>query len=158
MRKRSAYKPKGVRLDNLSWVVAGLKKVGTLPVSGVSIKLKNHEALDEVLKGKATRDHVDVLIAALNMAEALTFVRDELGADWHNEIQEAQTAVLTMARRGVEKGSFAFTAKEMQFVKFAMNLHDLQLDECTVKEMEKALDLVAEVIRNKRARIILEKT
>lgn len=30
MRKRSSYKPRGVRLDNMSWVKAGLKPVGSV--------------------------------------------------------------------------------------------------------------------------------
>ena len=69
MRKKSKYKPKGVRLDNLTWVSAGFQKVGSLPSAGVALKLKNHEALEAVLKGYATRDHVDVLIAAFNVGK-----------------------------------------------------------------------------------------
>jgi hypothetical protein len=68
VRKKSNYKPKGVRLDNLNWILSGMKRVGTLPAAGVALKLKNHEALDSILKGKGTRDHVDVLIAAVNMS------------------------------------------------------------------------------------------
>ena len=49
MRKKSKYRPKNVRTDNLNWILSGMKKVGTLPEAGVSLKLKNHEALDELL-------------------------------------------------------------------------------------------------------------
>ena len=42
MRKKSKYKPRGVRADNMSWIIAGMKKVGTLPTAGVALKLKNH--------------------------------------------------------------------------------------------------------------------
>jgi hypothetical protein len=156
MRKKSKYKPRGVRLDNLSWIVAGMKKVGSLPTAGVSLKLKNHEALDSILRGEGTRDHVDVLIAAMNMSEALIRIRDELGVDWKAEIRAAQDALLTMAKRGLERGSFVFTGPEMTAVKLVMDVHDVQLDNCTVKEMEMALDLVQEEIRLKKARPILE--
>lgn len=156
MRKRSKYKPKGVRLDNLTWVVAGMKKVGSLPTTGVVLKLKNHEALDAILTGQGTRDHVDILIAAVNMSEALIRVRDELGVDWANEIKAAQDAIFTMSRRGLEKGRFAFTGPEMTAVKLVMDVHDVQLDNCTVKEMEKALFIIEEVIRLKQARPIVE--
>jgi hypothetical protein len=156
MRKKSKYKPRGVRLDNLSWIVAGMKKVGSLPTAGVSLKLKNHEALDSILRGEGTRDHVDVLIAAMNMSEALIRIRDELGVDWKAEIRAAQDALLTMAKRGLERGSFVFTGPEMTAVKLVMDVHDVQLDNCTVKEMEMALDLVQEEIRLKKARPIVE--
>ena len=98
MRKKSKYKPKGVRLDNLTWVTAGLKRVGSLPTAGVELKLKNHEALEAVLKGYATRDHIDVLIAAFNVSEALYHVSPDLGEDWAEEIRAAQDAIFTMSR------------------------------------------------------------
>lgn len=156
MRKKSKYKPHGVRLDNMSWLIAGMKKVGTLPTAGVALKLKNHEALDSILTGVGTKDHVDVLIAAVNMSEALIRVRDELGVDWVNEIKAAQDAIYSMGKRGVERGSFVFTGPEMTAVKVVMDIHDSQLDECTVKEMEKALFIVEETIRLKKARPIIE--
>ena len=156
MKKKSNYRPKGVRLDNLSWIVAGFKKVGTLPTAGVALKLKNHAALDSILKGQGTRDHVDILIAAVNMSEALMRVRDELGRDWAKEIRDAQDAIFTMGRRGIEKDKFAFTGPEMNAVKLVMDLHDAQLDDCSVKEMEQALFIVEEEIRMKKARAIVE--
>lgn len=156
MRKKSKYRPKGVRLDVVNWVLAGMKKVGSLPTAGVELKLKNHEALDSILKGNGTKDDVDVLIAAMNMSEALTRIRDELGVDWSIEIKAAQDALYSMAKRGVAKGRFAFTGPEMTAVKLVMDIHDAQLDECHVKEMEQALDIIHEEIRLKKARPIVE--
>lgn len=156
MKKKSKYKPRGVRYDNLSWIVAGFKKVGTLPTAGVALKLKNHEALDSILTGQGTKSHVDVLIAAVNMSEALIRVRDELGKDWAEEIRAAQDAIYTMGRRGHERNSFVFTGPEMTAVKLVMDLHDAQLDDCSVREMEQALFIVEEEIRMKKARPIVE--
>ena len=156
MKKKSKYKPRGVRYDNLSWIVAGFKKVGSLPTAGVALKLKNHEALDSILTGQGTRDHVDVLISAVNMSEALIRIRDELGVDWKDEIRAAQDAIYTMGKRGIEKGRFAFTGPEMNAVKLVMDLHDAQLDDCSVKEMEQALFIVEEEIRMKKCRPIME--
>lgn len=156
MKKKSKYKPRGVRLDNLSWILAGMKKVGSLPTAGVALKLKNHEALDSILTGDGTRAHVDVLIAAVNMSEALIRIRDDLGRDWAAEIKEAQDAIYAMGKRGVEKGKFIFTGPEMNAVKLVMDLHDSQLDECSVKEMEQALFIVEEETRLRKARPILE--
>jgi hypothetical protein len=156
MRKKSNYKPRGVRVDNMSWVIAGMKKVGALPTAGVALKLKNHEALDSILTGQGTKAHVDVLINAVNMTEAMARVRDDLGADWATEIKAAQDAIYTMGKRGVERGSFAFTGPEMTAVRLIMDLHDAQLDDCSVREMEQALFIVGEEIRLKKARPIIE--
>lgn len=156
MRKKSSYKPRPVRADNLNWILAGMKKVGSLPVAGVDLKLKNHGALDSILMGNGTRDHVDILIAAVNICEALVRIRDDLGLDWANEIRSAQDAIHTMAKRGVEKDRFAFTGPEMTAIKLVMDIHDVQLDNCTVKEMEQALFIVYEEIRQKKARPIVQ--
>jgi hypothetical protein len=156
MRKKSKYKPRPVRTDNLNWILAGMKKVGTLPTAGVALKLKNREALDSILTGHGTNEHVDVLINAVNMAEAMVRIRDDLGADWATEIRAAQDAIYTMGKRGVAKGRFAFTGPEMTAVKLVMDVHDAQLDECTVKDMERALDIVNEEIRLKKCRAIVE--
>ena len=156
MRKKSKYKPKGIRLDNLSWVTAGLKKVGSLPSAGVELKLKNHEALEAVLKGYATRDHIDVLIAAFNVSEALYYVSPSLGEDWAEEIRDAQDAIFTMSRRGLKFNKFIFTGSEMAAVKLAMSVHNQQLDDCTVRQLEEAITYVAIRVKNKQARAIVE--
>ena len=158
MKKKSKYKPKGVRFDNMSWIIAGMKKVGTLPTAGVALKLKNHEALDSILTGQGTKEHVDVLISSVNMAEAMTRIRDNLGRDWAEEIRAAQDAVYAMGVRGYEKGSFLFTGPEMTAVKLIMDLHDSQLDACTVREMEQALFIVEEELRLRKARAIVKRT
>ena len=155
MRKKSSYKPRGVRYDNLSWILAGMKKVGSLPTAGVALKLKNREALDSILTGHGTKEHVDVLISAVNMSEAMIRIRDELGMDWKDEIKAAQDAIYTMGKRGIEREIFAFTGPEMTAVKLVMDLHDAQLDDCSVKDMERALFIVQEEIRLKKCRAIV---
>lgn len=106
--------------------------------------------------GNGTKDHVDVLIAAVNMSEALVRIRHELGLDWSKEIKAEQDAIHTMGKRGIEKNRFAFTGPEMTAVKLVMDLHDVQLDECSVRDMEQALFIVQEEIRLKKARPIVE--
>jgi hypothetical protein len=155
MRKRSKYKPKGVRLDNMAWVQSGLKKVIEVEDHGTTLMIKNHAALDEILFGRGTREHVDILIAAANITEALAQDKD-LGQDWQDEIRAAQDAILAMAQRGWKGGSFVFTGIEMQSVKTLMALHDEQLQNCTVQRMEQALAMVASIIRNKKARVIIK--
>lgn len=156
MKKKSKYKPKYVRVNALDYVLSGLKRVGSLPKAGVELKLKNHEAIDELIKGNATTDHVDVLIAAANMAEALTRIRDDLGMDWLPEIRAAQAAIKTMAGRGLARKRFLFTGPEMTAMKQFMSIHDAQIDECTVQELEVAIRIVQKAIQLGKAEKIVE--
>lgn len=153
MRKRSKYKPKGVRLDVMAWVKSGMLPVSQVQDAAINLKIKNHAALAAITQGKAVRDDLDVLIAAMNVTEALA--RNNIGKDWATEIRAAQDAVVSMARRGLERGDrFLFTGPELTAVNLAMEVHDAQLDACTVAELEKALHLVEQEIKHKRARAI----
>lgn len=153
MRKRSNYRPRHVIPDTLAWVKSGFQPMSALP-QAVDLKIKNHAAMQAITSGDATRDDIDVVIAALNMTEALARVRHELGADWKAEIREAQDALLLMARRGIQTGRFVFKGPELTAVNLAMEIHDAQLDKCRLAELEKALALVASEIRNRKARLI----
>lgn len=155
MRKRSGYKPKGVRIDAVNWVLSGMRPM-RLHGEATMLRMKNHAAMKDMVEGRADRNTVDVLIAAMNMTEALSLVRHELGADWRAEITTAQNALFTMAQRGVDKGNvFRFTGPELTAMNLAMEIHDAQIDNCTIKELEKAMDLIQQTIRNKKARAIV---
>lgn len=154
MRKRSKYRPKGVRIDAVNWVVSGLQPLRSVKDEHIALLTKNHGAMADLAKGNGTRDHIDIIIAALNMTEALYRVRAGLGKDWAAEIRAGQDALLTMTRRGVERNRFLFTGPEMQAVNLALEIHDAQLDQCTVAELEAAIELVKREIQNKRARAI----
>jgi hypothetical protein len=60
-----------------------------------------------------------------------------------------------MGKRGLKQGDkFLFTGPEMQAVNLGMDVHDAQLDDCTVKQLEDALKIVDREIRYKRAKMI----
>jgi hypothetical protein len=156
VKKKSKYKPKGVRLDALNWVLSGLKPVSQVGDALVILKAKNHSALTEVVQGRGNREQIDVLIAALNMCEA--YAIHGKGKDWLPEINEAQNAIYEMASRGLETEKFLFRGPEMQAVNLAMDVHDLQLETSSVKQLEDMADFVAKQIILKRARPIVSKT
>jgi hypothetical protein len=63
-----------------------------------------------------------------------------------------------MAVRGLETEKFLFRGPEMQAVNLAMDVHDVQLEESTVKQLEDMADFVAKQVVLKRARPIVSKT
>lgn len=152
MKKRSKYKPKGVRLDALSWVISGLKKIPDVPTAGTSLLLKNHVSFDEIREGRGNKDHVDNLISMVNMAEALA--KRQLGSDWIEEIGQAQDAIFAMAQRGVSGKSFLFTGEELKCVQTILELHDEQLKNCSVRILELALEDIAKEFKHNKMRRI----
>ncbi len=118
-----------------------------------TLKIKNHQALTSMVAGTGNRDDIDVLIAAMNVAEALA-ITASLGDEYRAEITAAQNAIVSMGKRGIAKSKFLFTGPELNAMNMGMEVHDAQLDACTVGQLEKALDFVAREIRAKRARPI----
>jgi len=120
------------------------------------LKLRNHDALVETTQGRADKDVLMVLISAMNMAEALLLINpQDMGGHLADEVRQAQDALLEMARRGIHRGSFLFTGQELQAINVGMEIHDLQLDTCTVRELEQAMDLVIARTAGKLARRIV---
>ena len=153
MRKK--YRPKPIRMDNMAFVQAGIRPFEALP-AGTTLRVKNHDALNNLRMGIATREDMDMLIAASNIAEAMR--RMGKGTDWKEELKAGHDAILAVARRGVKDMHFVMTGLELQALNLLMDVHDAQLDSCTVQDVESAIDLVMEEIRNKRATRIKEKT
>lgn len=155
MRKRSKYRPKAQLTDPLTWVLAGLRPVLTATEVMDNVRIKNHLAMRCIVEGTATRKDMDVLIEAFNITEALARVDPALGRDWAEEIKAGQDALLAMGKRGISLGDrFVFTGAELNAANTVMELHDAQLERCTVAQMEKAIGEVVKDIKNKKARAI----
>jgi hypothetical protein len=138
--------------DTMNHVLSGMKVVGAIS-AGTTLKIKNHTALESVRQGLGTREDIDVLISAFNITEALALMR--IGDDWKDEIRAAQDALLAVGRRGAETGKFILRGPELTSFNLAMEIHDAQLDACTVSELEKAIDFVEKIVKNKQARVIV---
>lgn len=157
MRKRSRYKPKGVRLDNMSWVTSGFEKVTSRADANVALRAKNHAAMYALAHGTATRSDLDVIIAALNMACAFSNVEDRFGADWRDEIAAAHKAMVNMCRRGVDRGDrFICTGAELTSINLAMEIHDAQLDAARIADLDKAIEVVNKLVATGRTTVIVE--
>ena len=157
MRKKSKYKPKGVRLDAITWVINGFKPVSATGSAVLDLKIKNHSALEALRTGQAKRYDIDSIISALNVSEALS--RLGIGHEYMDEIKQGQDALLELSRRGINRDDrFVAKAAELTAINYVMELHDAQLEITTIAQLEKALDMVVLEIKSRRARAIEEKT
>ena len=157
MRKKSKYKPRGVRLDVATWVINGFKTVASTGSAVLDLKIKNHSALEALRTGQAKRYDIDSIISALNVSEALS--RLGIGHEYKDEIRQGQDALLELSRRGINREDrFVAKAAELTAINYVMSLHDAQLEITTIGELEKALDMVVLEIKSRKARPIEEKT
>ncbi len=155
MRKRSKYRPKGVIRDTMTWVQAGLKKVDQIG-AGTTLKIRNYDAMNNLRTGTATRQDIDAIIDAMNVAEALA--KRGTGGDWLEEIQTAQDRLLELARRGVANGMrFIVRGEELTALNLGMQVHDAQLEAVTVRELELAMQDVLENLRLRKMRPVVER-
>ena len=156
-KPRRKYKPKGVRLDAITWVINGFRNISETGDAILHLKIKNHESLECLRKGEATRMDIDAIISAFNMAEALA--RMQIGDDYAAEIKAGQDALLAVAKRGVSRDDrFVLKAEELTAINLVLEIHDAQLEITTIGELEKAMDIVTKEIRMRKARPVLEKT
>lgn len=155
MRKRSKYRPKPVLQSPMDYILSGFKPLRDLPGIYLDAQLKNRDALEQVRKGLAAKDDIDMLIGAFNITEALAL--SGMGRDWMDEIREGQDALLELSRRGVARGMrFIMTAKEWEKLKLVMDLHEEQLANATVHDIEKAHTFVHRALAQGKARAIIQ--
>lgn len=156
-RKKSKYKPKGVRVDAITWVLNGFRNISETGDAVLHLKIKNHESIEALRKGEATRLDIDTIIGAFNIAEALA--RMKIGDDYATEIKAGQDALLAVAKRGVDRDDkFILKAAELVAINLTMEVHDAQLEITTIGELEKAMEIVAKEIRMRKARPVVEKS
>lgn len=155
MRKRSSYRPKPQLPNPVAWIINGFKPISQAGI--VNVQIKNHNAIDALRKGIADREDIDTIIEALNIAEALQ--RLGIGDEYKDELRSAQDALYAVSRRGIDREyRFVLKAQELAAINLGMEIHDAQIEVTTVEQMEKAMSIVILEIKNRRARVIMEKS
>ena len=149
MRKRSKYRPKGVRLDTMAYIKESMTPIAHHGGFLMTLKIKNHAALAALTQGRATRADIDTLIAALNICEAL--YRLGIGREYASVVQEGLESLRAVGSRGAANNRFILRAPEMHALNTVMELHDAQLDMCVVKDIERATELVRTEMQLRKA-------
>jgi len=153
MRKRSKYKPNGVRLDAMNWVVTGMTKVSAKESEYVTMHLKNMSALDSLAKGTANKKEIDIVIGVINVAEALCELG--VGSEYHQLVLDASSALYDVCKRSFEiNDRFICRGSELSAIKTGYEVHDAQMETTTIGMLDKALDVIDKTIRAQKAKVI----
>jgi DNA-binding FadR family transcriptional regulator len=149
MKKRSKYRPKPVIINPMGYVMESMTPVALHDSFMVDLRLVNHMAMAALAQGTATKADVNALINALNVMESLW--RLGFGEEYRGVVDAGLRALRSVGARGVEANKFVPVAAEMDALNTAMELHDAQLEVITVRDMERAVKLVHDEIKYKRA-------
>lgn len=150
MRKKSKYKPKPVLINPVAYVVEGMTPVKKHDSYLMDLRIKNHGAMTALTQGQADRSQIDFLINMSNNAEALCFMG--VKQEYVELVIEGSDALFEVGRRGAETGRFVLKAEEMNAINLLMQIHDEQTDLITVRQMEKAIDMVNTAVIQRKTR------
>lgn len=152
MRKRSKYRPKGVRIDTLGYVMESIKPVSKHDSYLLDLKIKNSEAMVALMRGSATRTDLDALIAMSNIVEALYQLG--FGADYKDVAIDGREALLQIVNRASTSGKLILNAEQIKALQNLMELHDAQMEVITIKDLERALAFAKTQFLNKRVTVL----
>ena len=154
MRKKSKYKPKGVRLDTMTWLREGMMKATDKKSEYLTMHLKNMSALDSLAKGTANKKEMDICIGVINVAEALCELG--VGSEYHQLVLDASSALYDVCKRSFEiNDRFVCRGEELSAIKTGYEVHDAQMEVTTLAMLDRALDLIDKTIRAKKAKVIV---
>lgn len=143
MRKRSSYRPRPALNDNLSYILQGKLPLTAASTTMTRVRVANHGAMDSLTKGKGTGTDIVTLGHMLITAEALA--KHSIGRDWLPELTAARTALDDLTMRS---GNFVMRASEITALNLALEIHDAQLEGCTIKQLEDAINAAKNAIRH----------
>jgi hypothetical protein len=155
MRKRSKYRPKGIIANPVAYVLESLVPVAKHESYLIDLKIKNSGAMNALLRGAATRDDMDALIAMSNITEAL--YKLGFGQEYGEVCIGGREAIIAITHRAVQHGRFVPTGPEIIKLNLLMELHDAQMDVITIKDMERALAYARQQFASKKGVTYLPK-
>ena len=136
-------------MNPVGYVIESLKPVTFHESYLIDLKIKNSEAMVALLRGNATHDDLDLLVAMSNVTEALYQLG--FGEDYKDVAIDGREAILKIVYRAIEHKRFTPTGPEIQALNRLMELHDAQMDVITIKDMERALQFIDTKMRHKQA-------
>lgn len=142
MKKRSKYRPKPVVKDTMFYILSGNLPATAAASTIARHRICNHSAMDLLTHGKGTIHDVDVLGHMLTTAKALA--KHAIGRDWLPELGQARKELDALEARG---GNFTMRAPEIKALNLALEIHDAQLDGCTVGQLDAAINAATQAIR-----------
>jgi hypothetical protein len=132
------YPPGSRILDPVAWVIENVSPVSQHDDWLLNIKLKNHSAVDALMKGHGNRQALTDVVAMFNMTRSMML--RGFGVDLTSIILDAERAIPEYTRRIQLTRSYTLKPHEITALKALLELHDAQMEVATVGEVHAALE------------------
>jgi hypothetical protein len=142
-RPRKAYRPRALSTDPVEQAIAG---AATPPVSTLASLIgPMRQSLDELRRGDGCKASWECLADALNVAQALTDLG--IAPDHRDTIVRACRSLGTLSERVNASGSWTLRAAELTALQDACEIHEIQLELASQREIRDAITAVQRRVR-----------
>ena len=139
-KPRKKYRRKHTLVNPVAYVLEGFNPVDSYPEYMLNLKLKNHSAIDALVKGRASYQDINLLLAMNNAVVALLALGH--GTEYDDVATTGYEALKAVTERGLAAQRFICRAEEINALNHFMELHDAQMAVITVNDMNRAIDLI----------------
>lgn len=144
-KRNKKYCPKAVSINPISEVFGGLS--GDHAEHLQRLNLRNHAAMVEISQGRGAREHWDLLVGAVNMANVLC--EQGIGNEFRAQTIAGRDALCDVGKRALSTGRFLFRGAELAAMNEALLCHDTQLENIRAIDIERAATEVQRRIVNR---------
>lgn len=141
--RNKPYKPKFTAANPMAVFFGGMSGdyAGHLQL----LNLKNASALQSIIEGRATRDHWDLLVGAVNMGNVMS--EQGIGPEYRADTLAARDVLLACRKRYDAEGVFSLTVPELAIMDEFMAIHEAQLAACRSIDVDRMADEVTRRVR-----------
>lgn len=145
MKKRNKrYVPKYVSKNPMSDYFGGLS--GDHAEHLQRLKIRNHGAMAAMTQGHGTREHWDLIVGAVNMANVLC--EQGIGDEFRKFTLAARDTMVEVGKRAFKTGRFIFKGDEIAVLNEFFDIHDAQLENIRAIDIDRAANEVTRRVQN----------
>lgn len=142
-RPRKAYRPRPVAIDTVERAIAGAGMPPRQTIDDLVTPML--QALDEMRRGQGCKASWECLADALNVAQALMDL--QIAPDHRATVVGACAALGAVADRVNAGGSFTLRGPELAALQDACEIHEIQLQVASQREIRDAIEAVKRMVR-----------
>jgi len=136
--RKKKFVPKWLKVNTLELVADRLKPVAKQGSWMLDRQLKASAGLEALMHGTANREHLNDIVACHNMAWALQ--RHRMGDEYAATTTASEAALRSITDRFGALGRFAASGPEIKALQDLLELHQAQMEACTVGQMQTAYE------------------
>ena len=136
--KKKKFVSKWLKVNTLELVADRIKPVSAQGSWMLDRQLKASAGLEALMHGAANRENLNDIVACHNMAWALQ--RHRMGTDYAAITDASEAALRGITDRFGRLGRFAANGPEIKALQDLLELHQAQMEACTVGQMQTAYE------------------